>query len=235
MADREMQFTRTARAANLGRRIWLPLTLICLSALFVWMFSLQSPTTELSLSEQQQLLEFARDQLIASTSGDDLIHVDLDTLPKAIRQHGAAFVSLTVDGNLRGCMIDQFEPHEPLITNVLRNTQYAVLADERFATVVNEEIEEVRVEISVVYDIVTLTFEGADNLLSQLTPSIDGVILRVGDEIATYLPSVWQLFPDSAEFLSQLCTKAGWEPNRWRFEPYPIVSTYRVFTFSEPE
>jgi len=72
-------------------------------------------------------------------------------------------------------------------------------------------------------------------LLERLTPEEDGVTLEIDGEIATYLPSVWQIFPEPAEFLSQLCVKAGWDANRWRTEPYPTAQTYHVFDFREAE
>ncbi|TFH07610.1 MAG: AmmeMemoRadiSam system protein A [Candidatus Atribacteria bacterium] len=188
---------------------------------------------ELSTSDAAALLTLARAQLIASLSGDDLIDLDPSALPARIRTNGAAFVSLVVDGALRGCMIDQFEPHEPLYLNVLRNTEFAALADERFVRIQSSEMEGVRIEISVVYEIQSVAFDSPDELLDKLARAIAGVILRIDDEIATYLPSVWETFPDPTEFLTQLCIKAGWESGRWRIKPYPLVQTYRVSEFAE--
>lgn len=229
------QLAKAPCAARIRRLVWGGLTLSCIALLFAWLFLIRPAADDISISEQHQLLDIARAQLIASASGDGLIDVDQDSLPNALRRKGAAFVSLSMEGDLRGCMIDDFDPHEPLYANVVRNTQLAAQADDRFATIQQAEIERVRIEISIVYNMAALRYENGDDLLSQLTPGIDGILLNLDDQLATYLPSVWDIFPEPAEFLSQLCIKAGWEPNRWRIEPYPLISTYRTFTFSEHE
>lgn len=207
--------------------------LVALALLVAWFALTRSNADGLSPSEEATLLQLARQQLAASLSGNGLLDVAASTVPARLRQQGAAFVSLAVDGALRGCMIDAFAPHEPLYANVLRNTQLAALQDARFTRIQPSEIDTVRIDISVVHDIASVSFENPDDLLSLITPILDGVILRIDDEIATYLPSVWETFPDPAEFLSQLCIKAGWPPERWMTEPYPQVETYRVSEFAE--
>lgn len=212
---------------------WL-LTAVLLAAL---MLASCNPTStgefKLSASEQRQLLQLARTQLVASATGDDPVRIDPGDVPRALRQHGAAFVSLSLNGMLRGCMIDQLDAHEALFENVLRNTQLAAQADGRFEAVQHSEIDRLRIEITIVTNIRTLSFEEPDALLDQLTPGVDGVILSLGSSVSTYMPSVWEIFPEKAVFLSQLCVKAGWDADRWRTEPYPIVKVYRSITFSE--
>jgi len=207
--------------------------LVSLALLIAWFALTRSDADDLSPSDEATLLQLARQQLAASLSGNGLIDVAASTVPARLRQQGAAFVSLSVDGALRGCMIDAFAPHEPLYANVLRNTQLAALQDARFIRIQPSEIDAVQISISVVHDIASVSFENPDNLLRLITPILDGVILRIDDEIATYLPSVWETFPDPAQFLSQLCVKAGWPPERWMTEPYPQVETYRVSEFAE--
>ena len=223
--------------ATISRRgnFWVRFILSAVVVAFVWYFFVRPNSVELAWSEQEQLLGLAREQLAASVADEGLIDIYPPELSEKALRDGAAFVSLTIDGQLRGCMIDQFEPHEPLIVNVLRNTELAARADDRFLMLTAEEIQRVRIEISIVYDITSLTFSDVDDLLGKLKPTIDGVILEIDGEIATYLPSVWQIFPDPPEFLTQLCIKAGWDADRWSEEPYPTVQTYHVFDFGEAE
>jgi len=225
------------RPATMSRRgnFWVRFILSAVAVAFVWYFFVQPNSVELTWSEQEQLLGLAREQLAASVVHEGLIDIYPPVLSENLLRDGAAFVSLTIDGQLRGCMIDQFEPHEPLIVNVLRNTELAARADDRFPALTAEEIQRVRIEISIVYDITSLSYTTADDLLEKLTPEEDGVTLEINGEIATYLPSVWQIFPEPAEFLSQLCVKAGWDANCWRTEPYPTAQTYHVFDFREAE
>ena len=212
---------------------WMRFVIGAIAVFIVWFFFIRPNAVELSPAEQAQLLDLARRQLVASVAGETVIDVYASEISNRTMREGAAFVSLTVDGALRGCMIDRFEPHEPLLANVLRNVQLALLSDERFAVIEEDEIENVRIKISIVHDIETVRFRNPDDFLKKLTPFVDGVILGTGEELSAYLPSVWETFPDPDEFLSQLCIKAGWDSDRWRTEPYPTIQTYRVYEFGE--
>jgi AmmeMemoRadiSam system protein A len=206
-----------------------------IAVFFIWYFFVRPDTFTLSLEAQAQLLSLARRQLATSVSGDDLITVDASEISDPLLQNGAAFVSLEVDDALRGCMIDAFEPHEPLYVNVIHNTQLAARADERFAALRVDELERTAITISVVYNIESVGFSSPDALIDKLEPFVDGVILTLDGTDATYLATVWETFPDPEEFLSQLCIKAGWDADRWRTEPYPEVRTYAVLSFGESE
>lgn len=215
---------------------WLIAILGAVAMSIVWFLLIPTGTTvELSPADQMQMLGLARRQLVASLAGEDTTDVDTTAISDRLMRDGAAFVSLLVDGTLRGCMIDCFQPHEPLFANVLRNVQLAALGDGRFAVIGDDEIEATRIKISIVYDIEIVHFRNPDDLLEQLTPFVDGVIMEVDEQLATYLPSVWETFPEPVQFLSRLSVKAGWDADRWRTEPYPIIQTYRIYEFGESE
>lgn len=188
---------------------------------------------QLTPEDEAQLLGLARQQLAAGADGVGEISVSTVGLGSELLKHRSAFVALTVDGEMRGCMIDQFEPHEPLYQNVLRNTQLAAQADGRVASIDAADVASARIEISVVDRIRQAEFSSPEELLLRITPFEDGVILRLGGDIATFLPYVWQTYSDPEEFLSELCTKAGWEADRWRRRPYPTVEIYSVYVFGE--
>lgn len=200
----------------------------------IWYFFIQRDSQELDASEQSELLHMAREQLVAVAAGGGAIEVDEASLPARLLRHDIAFVSLIVDGQLRGCMVDSFSAHEPLYRNVLRNTILAASEDERFPAVTPEEVRSIRIAISLLSPSERLKFKAPEELIEKLNPGIDGVIFTLGNATATYLPDVWRSFPDPAEFLSRLSEKAGFPPNRWREEPYPAIETYRVLRFEEP-
>ncbi|MEA3397481.1 MAG: AMMECR1 domain-containing protein, partial [Chloroflexota bacterium] len=77
-----------------------------------------------------------------------------------------------------------------------------------------------------------LVYDGPDDLLRQLRPGVDGVVLERGWHRATFLPQVWEQLPDPEEFLAHLCYKAGLSPDAWR-SPTLKISTYRVEKFKE--
>ncbi len=204
-------------------------------AIFViWIFFIQPRSEELSPSEQAELLQLARAQLAATAAGGGMIEFDESSLTSRHLRPGIAFVTLIARGELRGCMVDEFEAHEPLARNVLRNTILAACEDDRFAPVSEVELDNIRIAISVLSTPEPLTFADPEELIANLRPGVDGVLLTLDNVTATYLPEIWETFPDPADFLSHLSEKAGFSPDRWREEPYPTISTYQVFRFEEP-
>jgi len=208
--------------------------LAAIAVFFIWYFVIQPRSQELDATEQAELLRLAREQLVAVAAGVGTIEVDESTLPPRLLRPESAFVTLSVNDALRGCMVDSFEAHEPLYVNVLRNTALAASEDERFPVVTLEEVGDIRIAISLLSLPEELEFMDPEELLAKLEPGADGVILSLGDATSSYLPDVWETFPDPADFLSHLSEKAGLSPDRWREDPYPMIETYRVFRFEEP-
>ncbi len=205
-----------------------------IAVFLIWYFFIQPGSRQLDASERAELLRLAREQLVAAAAGDGTIEVDETTLPPRLLRPESAFVTLSVDGELRGCMIDAIGAHEPLYLNVLRNTLLAAREDERFPPVTPDEVEGIRIAISVLTPPEPIEFADPDELIAKLEPGVDGVILTVDDVTSTYLPEIWETFPDPVDFLVKLCEKAGFDPNRWREAPYPAIETYRVTRFEEP-
>jgi len=204
-----------------------------IAVFLIWYFFIQSGPQQLDASERAELLRLAREQLVAAAAGGGMIEVDETTLPPRLLRPESAFVTLSSDGALRGCMIDDFAAHEPLYRNVLRNTVLVANGDDRFPAVVPEEIDDIRIAISVLTPPEVLEFADPDGLIAKLEPGIDGVILTVDDATSTYLPEVWETFPDPVDFLSHLSEKAGLAADRWREAPYPAIKTYRATRFEE--
>ena len=191
-----------------------------------------SPST-LTRSDEETLLGLARRELEAVLSGAEAPQVNPESVSRDLRGNGAAFVSLTVDGILRGCMIDAFSAHEPLYKNVLRNAALAATADPRFPSVLLDELPAIQIEISVLGPLERLRYRDPEELRDRLTPGEDGVVLITALGTSTFLPQVWQTFPEPAEFLAQLCLKQGSAGDCWRGETQPEVWIYRVIHFAE--
>lgn len=60
-----------------------------------------------------------------------------------------------------------------------------------------------------------LTFDSEEDLLRQIRPGVDGLILQDGRHRGTFLPSVWESLPTPGDFLTQLKLKAGLAPDHW--------------------
>jgi len=185
----------------------------------------------LTADEQQVLLRLARASMERSVRGEDLPYPDLEKLSSPLQERGASFVTLTVDGALRGC-IGALEPSRPLALDVCDHAAAAALEDPRFRPVEVAELSHIEIEVSRLTLPVELEYSDPADLLARLRPGIDGVILRDHGRRATFLPQVWEKIPDKAAFLDQLCAKMGIVPDTWRHR-HLGVQTYQVEEFRE--
>jgi len=194
----------------------------------------RSTPAPLSEAEQATLLRIARARLTAELQGDPPPDPTAEGLTPALERPASAFVTLTIDGRLRGCILDRFEPHEPLYRNVERNVIMAATADPRFPPVSLEELDRISIEISVLDPPRPLRVEGPEDLIASLRPGVDGVILTTPTGTSTFLPQVWEQVPDPEDFLSELCRKQGAPGDCWRETSRLRIETYTVQHFGEP-
>ncbi|GAB4503888.1 MAG: hypothetical protein Fur0043_08810 [Anaerolineales bacterium] len=185
----------------------------------------------LTQEEKDILLRLARDALERAVRGQAQQPVDLASLPPRLREEGASFVTLTIGGNLRGC-IGALEPYQPLAEDVCEHAVAAALHDFRFPPVQSEELPHIEIEISRLTLPVPLDYATPEDLLARLRPGVDGVVLRDGVRRATFLPQVWEKIPDAADFLDNLCYKMGASPGLWR-QKHLNVLVYQVEEFHE--
>ena len=187
---------------------------------------------ELTFEEQQTLLRMARDAMERGVRGEKLTPLDQSTLSPHLREEGASFVTLTIKGQLRGC-IGGLEARQSLAEDVRQHAVAAALEDPRFPPVSERELNGIQIEISRLTRPHPLEYRDANDLLSQIRPHVDGVILRDGIyHRGTFLPQVWEKIPDPAEFLNNLCYKMGVSKNLWR-NKHLDVFIYQVEEFHE--
>jgi len=121
---------------------------------------------------------------------------------------GASFVTLMLEGKLRGC-IGSLAASRRLGEDVAENALGAALRDPRFAPLTAADWPRCQVEVSVLSGAKPLRFADEAEMLSQLRPGEDGVILEHEGRRATFLPQVWESLPDRRKFLEELMRKAG--------------------------
>ncbi len=138
---------------------------------------------------------------------------------------GAAFVTLTENGNLRGC-IGTLLPKEAVALDIAANTYAAAVEDSRFDPVTADELPNLKISISLLTGYEPVTYASEEDLLNQLQPGVDGLVIRDGDRQALFLPSVWAQLPDKQEFLNNLKLKAGFSPSFWSNQ----IKAYRFRT-----
>ncbi len=147
----------------------------------------------------------------------------------ALRERRATFVTLHRGGQLRGC-IGHLQAFEPLVADVSENAFSAAFRDRRFPPLTAPEMDGLHIEISVLTPETPLSFASERELLAQLEPGLDGLVLRDGPFQGTFLPTVWQSLPEPALFLAHLKAKAGLPGDYWSASLR--VSRYRTESFS---
>jgi hypothetical protein len=185
--------------------------------------------------ERKFLLDLARRTLTCVATNPDLsgFEVNARGVPPKLSETRACFVTLTENGELRGC-IGHILPQESLYQAVEDNARNAATRDPRFPPVQPGEAGKIKIEISVLTEPQPLRFSSPEDLLNKLKPDEDGVVLQIGSRGATFLPQVWEQIPDKVEFLNHLSEKAGCAPNDWRGGNVN-VSIYHVEAFAESE
>ena len=186
-----------------------------------------------SKEERKLLLDLARRTVTEVVTKGAPPAVDAKSLPAKFAEVKGCFVTLTENGQLRGC-IGHILPQLPLYRAVIENAQSAAMRDPRFQPVKPEEVDKLEIEVSVLTPPQPLPFSSPDDLLAKLRPHRDGVVLQVSGHGATYLPQVWDQIPDKVMFLNTLSEKAGCPPDAWR-GPGTMVSIYHVEAFKESE
>lgn len=190
-------------------------------------------SVSLTDEEKIQLLRLARRSIELAVKGKPLPALNLEDYSPRLRAQGASFVTLTKNGELRGC-IGTLEPHQPLVQDVCEHAVAAALEDFRFPPLEAHELAEVKIEISCLTVPKEFCYESPAELVKGLRPGIDGVVIRDGLRRATFLPQVWEKLPQPEEFLDHLCLKMGAPASLWRRKPLTVL-TYQVEEFSEDQ
>jgi AmmeMemoRadiSam system protein A len=149
---------------------------------------------------------------------------DFDAPLRAVR---ASFVTLNHSGMLRGC-IGHLEATLPLVEDVAENAFSAAFRDPRFPALTDAEYAGLELHISVLTPAEPLACDSERDLLRQMRPYRDGLILSEGLRRGTFLPSVWEQLPDPRDFLLHLKRKAGLPDEYWS----PSLQVYRYETES---
>lgn len=184
----------------------------------------------LTAEQGKGLLQLAR-QTIAERLGTG--QKDQSVQDSALDVEYGTFVTLKIEGRLRGC-IGNLLPDGSVLEGVQRNAVNAAFHDPRFAPLTAAEFENIEIDISVLSQPQKLQYKDGADLIAQLQPGVDGVILTLGGARATFLPQVWDQLPRPELFLGHLCQKAGLPDAAWR-DSHPEIEIYQVQCFEEEQ
>ncbi len=136
----------------------------------------------------------------------------------------ATFVTLHLSGELKGC-IGNYQPTESLWQSVCRHVYASAYEDYRFAALTENEIGKLTMELSLLSELSAVQNNGEQQLVEQLRPKVDGLLLSYKDSSAIFLPSVWRTLKSPRLFVKALKQKAGWPEYFWSKD-------IRVFIFN---
>ncbi|MDL2268784.1 AmmeMemoRadiSam system protein A [Desulfosarcina sp. OttesenSCG-928-G17] len=192
------------------------------------------PTSEtllpLTPDQGNSLVSLARNTL-RNHFGEPVAPADDAALAQLSHIHRGTFVTLTLGGQLRGC-IGNLVSTGSIVAGVHDNALKAAFHDPRFSPLTRKELDQVHVEVSVLTDPSPFSYQDGADLAARLRPGIDGVIIRKGRFGATFLPQVWEQLPTPDLFLSHLCRKAGLPENQWQKGDLTVL-TYQAQYFEE--
>jgi AmmeMemoRadiSam system protein A len=184
---------------------------------------------EFAAEDRRFMLDLARATLVRSTT--HLPPPEVHVTSGALTARRACFVTLTQNGTLRGC-VGQVTAQQPLFQAVMENVRRAASRDPRFPPLAPEDLGNVKIEITVLTEPRALNFQTPEELLQLLQPHEHGVLLSLGQAIATFLPQVWEQIPEKTQFLDRLAQKLGGPPSAWRSKE-ACVSVYQAEWFAE--
>jgi AmmeMemoRadiSam system protein A len=146
-----------------------------------------------------------------------------------LAERGATFVTLTLDGALRGC-IGSLNAHRVLARMCVRMPSQRRCAT-RASSGERGRIPRIEIEVSLLHEPEFMEFHDEADALAQLVPGQDGVIFFNGCQKATFLPQVWEQLPDRRSFMAALKQKARLPADFWG--PNVMLARYRVRKWKE--
>lgn len=160
------------------------------------------------------LLKLAKDSIAHGLQHGRPMPVASEGCSQELQTFAASFVTLHLEDELRGCM-GTLEAIRPLAVDIAANAYAAAFHDPRFRPVSQAEFERLDIHISLLSAPESMSFVSETDLIAQLRPGIDGLIIEEGHRRGTFLPAVWESLPEPAHFLWQLKRKAGLPADYW--------------------
>ncbi len=160
------------------------------------------------------LLRLAADSIDHGLRENRALEVTVKSYAADLGVPGASFVTLKIEGSLRGC-IGSAMAHQALVRDVAANAFAAAFHDSRFPALEIHERRDLAISVSVLSTPQAMNFTGEAKLLSLLRPGIDGLIINDGVHSALFLPAVWETLPNPRTFLDHLKHKAGLSRDHW--------------------
>lgn len=188
----------------------------------------------MTLNDKKYLLQLARRTIDKYLQSKNIIKLEDSELTKALLDKRATFVTLEKNHHLRGCIGD-LEPQKPLYQSVIDNSLASAFLDSRFPPLNKTELKDIIIEISILSPLKQIPlFKNSEELLNYLSHRKPGLLIKKNGFQATFLPQVWEELPEAKNFMTQLCLKAGMNPDEWQNLEMEIYE-YQVEKFKDTQ
>lgn len=181
--------------------------------------------------KKEILLGLAKSAILSQF--DEKISIDEEKLLKSypyLKEDGAVFVTLNQNNDLRGC-IGSLVAHRKLFDDIVHNSISAAFHDPRFKSLCEDDLESLRIEISLLSPYKELEYKDYEDLKQKIIPFEDGLILKHESFQGTFLPQVWEQLPTPDLFLQHLSQKAG--ASQDIYKQHPKIYRYKVEKIGE--
>ncbi|MCX8202426.1 MAG: AmmeMemoRadiSam system protein A [Candidatus Micrarchaeota archaeon] len=189
---------------------------------------------EYSLKDGEILVEIAHKAIKEYVLHGEIIDIkrEFPALPQHLLEKRGAFVTLTINDELRGCIGIPL-PIQPLVEAVRDMAISAATEDYRFIPVSESEVDEIQIEISILTLPRELKLENKEEAPRKIKVGRDGLIIESDWQRGLLLPQVaveenW----NEEEFLDHACIKAGLHEGCWKKKETKIL-TFQAIIFSE--
>ncbi|MFQ5638810.1 MAG: AmmeMemoRadiSam system protein A [bacterium] len=179
----------------------------------------------LTKNERENVLKLARKTIEAKLHG--LSSPEIDKTTSLLNKDGGAFVTLTKNKSLRGC-IGLIHSERPLHFTIQEVAEAAAFRDPRFPPLAQDELQDTSIEISILSPMRKITS------LKKIKVKRHGVFVKKGPAHGLLLPQVAvQNHWNRETFLEHVCIKAGLEKNAWK-DPDTEIMIFDAQVFKEP-
>jgi len=186
----------------------------------------------LSSKDKKYLLQLAQRTLQKYFQEGKRIKLETEDLSPSLKEKKGVFVTLEENGQLRGC-IGNLRPDKAIYQAVIDNSLASALFDPRFPSVTASELPAIKIEVSILSPLERLaSFNSSQQLLDYLEKNKPGLLIKKGNQQATFLPQVWEELPEAKSFLQHLCQKAGMDSQEWKKMDLEIYE-YKVEKFKQ--
>ena len=176
---------------------------------------------ELDEKQKERLLKIARSSIEGYLKKGKIVKFE-ESDPLLIKKQGA-FVTLTKEGKLRGC-IGSMVGVMPLYETIAKMAIEAAVRDPRFPSLQMDELSKIHIEISVLSELKLI------DDVNEIKVGRDGILIRKGFSSGVLLPQVAAEYGwDRTTFLEQTSRKAGLPPDAYKEGAQIYIFTAQIF------